>query len=125
VFLRILGSGGLLAVVFVFVPFSWMDAIHRWLGMGDLPDKPIVGYLARWTSAFYAMLGGLFWTLSFDLRRHRSILCYLGGAVTFFALALAVVLALEGMPLWWCVPEGLGNLAFGVVILALSYRIGR
>ena len=124
-FLRLIGSAGLLAVVFVFVPFSWMDAIHRWLGLGELPDRPIVGYLARWTSAFYAMLGGLFWIVSFDLRRHRLVLGYLGGAVIFFALALGVVLALEGMPLWWCVPEGLGNVAFGIVILGLSPRIGR
>ena len=125
VFLRLLGSAGLLAVFFVFVPFSWMDAIHQWLGLGDLPDKPLVGYLARWTSAFYAMLGGLFWMLSFDLRRHRLVLCYVGAAVVFFGAALGVVLALEGMPLWWCLPEGMFNVAFGVMILGLSLRIGR
>jgi hypothetical protein len=28
---------------------------------------PVVGSLARSTSAFYAMLGGLFWIISFDL----------------------------------------------------------
>ncbi len=125
VFLRIIGSAGVLAVVFVFVPFSWMDAIHRRLGLGDLPDKPIVAYLARWTSAFYAMLGGLFWVLSFDLRRYRLVLCYAGGVVVFFAAALCAVLALEGMPLWWCVPEGMFNVVFGIVILGLSLRIKR
>ena len=29
------------------VPYSWMDAIHQGLGMGKLPDAPIVGYLVR------------------------------------------------------------------------------
>ena len=60
-FLRVLGTSSLTAVLFVFAPHSWMDGIHQWLGLGKLPESPVVGYLARSTSAFYAMLGGLFW----------------------------------------------------------------
>ena len=58
-FLRVVGTVALLAVVAVVMPYSWMDAVHQRLGMGKLPPEPIVGYLARSTSAFYAMLGGL------------------------------------------------------------------
>ena len=57
--LRITGCVSLLAAIFVFVPYSWMNAIHQQLGMGELPSNPVVGYLARSTSAFYALLGGL------------------------------------------------------------------
>jgi hypothetical protein len=35
--LRTLGVGSLLALVPVFMPFSWMAAAHRWLGLGELP----------------------------------------------------------------------------------------
>jgi hypothetical protein len=54
------------AAFFVAAPYSWMNAIHQWLGLGVLPDAPVAGYLARSTSAFYAMLGGLLWVLLFD-----------------------------------------------------------
>ena len=46
-----------------------MVAMHADLGLGRLPDAPIVGYLARSTSAFYAIEGGLFWVVSIDLVR--------------------------------------------------------
>jgi hypothetical protein len=124
-FLRVLGSAGLLAIFFVLVPYSWMNAIHEALGMGGLPSEPIVRYLARSTSAFYAAFGGLLWVLSFDPRRYRPALCYVGAATTLFGLMLFGVDMLGGLPLWWSLIEGPGNAAFGIVILCLSYRIGR
>ncbi len=124
-FLRIIGTAAFLALVAVIMPYSWMNAIHQWLGMGQLPAEPIVGYLARSTSAFYALLGGLFWVVSFDLHRHRMVLCYLGIVIVIFGVALLVVDLLEGMPLWWTIGEGPFNIVFGVVILALARRLGR
>ena len=50
VFLRLIAVTTFVAVVFVVAPYSWMNAIHSWLGMGDLPDEPIVGYLSRSSS---------------------------------------------------------------------------
>ena len=124
-FLRIIGTAALLALVAVVMPYSWMNAVHEWLGMGTLPSEPIVGYLARSTSAFYALLGGLFWVASFDLHRHRMVLCYLGIVIVIFGTVLFVVDLLEGMPLWWTIGEGPFNIVFGVVILALARRLGR
>ena len=42
----------LLALPAVFLPQAAMDAIHRSLGLGPLPEGPIVLYLARSLSAF-------------------------------------------------------------------------
>ncbi len=123
-FLRIIGSAALFAVVAVFMPYSWMNSIHKWLGMGELPAEPIVGYLARSTSGFYALLGGLFWLTSFDLHRHRLVLCYLGIVIVIFGMALFIIDLLEGMPLYWGLTEGPVNVGFGIVILVLSSRIG-
>ena len=123
--LRIVGSAALLAVPFVFVPYAGMNAIHAGLGMGQLPDAPVVGYLARSTSAFYAILGGQLRVVSFDLRRHRPVLIYLGAATLLFALALFAVDCFEGMPRWWAVGEGSFNALFGIAILVFSFRIGR
>jgi len=124
VFLRIMGSVALLALVAVVMPYSWMNVTHQWLGMGRLPPEPIVGYLARSTSAFYAMLGGLLWLTSFDLHRHKLILCYLGIVMVIFGVALFVIDLLEGMPLYWCLTEGPINVVLGIVIFMRSYRIG-
>lgn len=122
-FLQISGSVSGLAVFAVVMPYCWMDAIHQWLGMGKLPDEPIVGYLAWSTSAFYAMLGGLLWTASFHLHRNRLVLRYLGAAIIFLGIALFVVDWVEGMPLFWKICEGPITVAFGMVILWLSHRI--
>lgn len=121
-FLRIIGSAALFAIVAVVMPYRWMNVTHKWLGMGELPSQPIVGYLARSTSAFYALLGGLFWLTSFDLHRHRLVLCYLGIVIVIFGAALFIIDLLEDMPLYWSLTEGPINVTFGAVILVLSYR---
>ena len=123
-FLRVMGSVALLALVFVAAPYGWMDAIHQALGMGRLPDEPVVGYLARSTSAFYAVLGGLVWLVSFDLKRYRPVLAYLGATTVVFGLALGVIDWVEGMPRFWKIVEGPIDVAFGIAILWMSRRAG-
>jgi len=124
-FLRIVGSVAMLALIAAVMPYSWMNAIHQWLGLGQLPAEPIVGYLARSASAFYALLGALLWVVSFDLRRHRLILRFLGVAIIVFGIMLLIVDFVEGMPLWWRFWEGPINMAFGTIILILSNRLAR
>jgi hypothetical protein len=120
--LRITGGVSLLAAIFVFVPYSWMNAIHQILGMGELPSNPIVGYLARSTSAFYALLGGLLLVVSRDVRRHRSVLTYLGLAVASFGLVLLFVDSVEGLPLFWRICEGPFVFLLGVAMFYLNRR---
>jgi hypothetical protein len=121
--LRFFGTSSLFATIFVAAPHAWMQDIHAWLGLGELPDTPVVWYLARSTSAFYAVLGGLFWTVSFDLRRHKLVLTYLGAAVTVFGLALFVIDWSEGLPLFWTFWEGPLVTALGLSVSYLSRRI--
>ena len=118
--LRLMGSSSLFALIFVAAPHRWMDSIHSTLGMGALPDTPVVGYLARSTSAFYALLGGLFWVISFDLERHRRVLIYLGAAIISFGVVLFVVDWVEDMPSFWTLWEGPFVMVFGLSILLLS-----
>lgn len=122
-FLRAVGSVSLLAVFAVVMPYAWMNAIHQGLGMGELPGAPIVGYLARSLSGFYALLGGLLWVLSFDVVRYRTVLRYLGVVMVVFGLALLSVDWAEGMPLPWTLGEGPSAVCFGIVILWFSSRM--
>ncbi|MCG8606650.1 hypothetical protein MJD09_16905 [bacterium] len=123
VLLRLIGTSSLFALIFVAAPYSWMNNIHAWLGMGSLPKEPIVGYLARSTSAFYAILGGLFWVVSFDLPRHLTVLTYLGVAFILFGATLFAVDWSEGMPLFWTVWEGPFVVVFGLGFLLLVRSI--
>jgi hypothetical protein len=91
--------------------------------LGTLPDQPIVGYLARTLSAFYALLGGLLWVISFDLHRHRVVLGYLGLAFLAFGATAGWVDFKEGMPWFWRIAEAPVVIVFGCVILWLSLRL--
>lgn len=121
-FLRLIGTASLLALLFVPAPYACMNDIHRLLGMGPLPDAPVVGYLARSTSAFYGLLGGLLWLVSFDLPRYRPLVIYLGASFVVLGLALAVIDTAVGLPHFWRMGEGPLDTAFGVVILALAWK---
>src|SRR5947209_14798980 len=97
----LLGIPGVFALVAVLMPVSWMAAAHRWLGLGEMPDAPVVEYLARSLSAMYAVLGALFLLAASDLERYRPLVRFL--AVTFALLGL-VLLGIDlaaGLPWWW------------------------
>lgn len=121
-FLRVVGVFGLLAIPAVVAPHSWLGAAHAWLGLGEFPSEPIVGYLARSTSAFYAVIGGLCMVLSTDIHRYRPVLCYLGVGALGMAAALFFADLCSGMPLWWTLGEGIGTAALGGIILTMACR---
>ncbi|MCP5118270.1 MAG: hypothetical protein GY953_46240 [bacterium] len=123
VFLRIIGSASLCAVFAVLMPYHSMNVTHEWLGLGELPHEPIVGYLARSTSAFYTLFGALMWIVSFDLSRHRTIIRYLGCAIVLLGVTLLAVDTVEGLPRYWIVFEGPANMAIGGIILYSARRL--
>src|SRR5215470_2941073 len=84
----LLGIPGLFALVAVFMPLSWMDATHRWLGLGEMPTTPVVEYLARSLSAFYALFGAICLVVASDLERYRPVVRFLGVAFVLLGLVL-------------------------------------
>ena len=121
--LRLGGGAMAFALIFVVAPESWMVTIHAALDLGPLPTAPIVGYLARSTSAFYAMFGGLFLLTSFNLLQYRTVLIYLGWATTIFGVSLLGIDWFEGLPLSWTLSEGPLVIPFGLAVLGLSKRL--
>src|SRR5215471_8318119 len=103
-----LGAGGLSALAAVFMPVSWMAATHRWLGLGEMPTGPVVEYLARSLSAFYALVGALCLAVVADLERYRPLVRFLGVAFALMSLVLLGVDVAVGMPWWWTASEGPG-----------------
>jgi len=120
--LRVTGVIMLTALGAVVMPFGWMNSIHQQLGLGALPNVPIVGYLTRSISALYALHGALLIFLAHDVRRYLPVVRFL--AVTdavFGAIMLGIDWAV-GMPLFWTVPEGPSTVAVGLFILWLTAR---
>src|SRR5436189_2903236 len=91
--------------VFAFVPFlmpfRWMAAVHDWLGMGALPDKPIVDYLARYASGFSAFYGVLLLLLMTDVRRYAPVITLQAVAILLLSGGAAFFAWRSGMPSWW------------------------
>src|ERR671927_409654 len=87
-FRYLLGIGSLFALIPVLMPVSWMAATHRWLGLGEMPTGPIVEYLARSLSAFYALVGALCLVVASDLDRYRPLVRFLGLAFALMSVAL-------------------------------------
>ncbi len=118
---RLTGIACLCAIPFVFIPRAWMAAIHEWSGLGPLPDGAIVSYLARATSAFYAMFGGLMLICSFDVRRYRAIITYAAWLGIAYGIIMSVHNALLHMPIDWILGDALTAGPTGVVILILQH----
>ncbi len=120
VFLYVVGGSSLFALVAVVMPFSWMAAVHRWLGLGEMPAGPIVEYLARWLSTFYALLGAIFLVMASDLERYRPLVRFLGVAFTLMSVVALGIDLSAGMPWWWSAIEGPPGLVIGPAIYLLA-----
>jgi hypothetical protein len=120
ILLRCLGGGSLFALLSVVMPFSWMVTIHRWLGLGEMPSGPVVEYLARSVSAFYALFGALFLLVASDLERYLPVVRFLGAALAVVGLILLGVDVAAAMPWWWSVFEGPLWVGFGALIFFLA-----
>jgi hypothetical protein len=118
--LRVIGVVDLLALAAVVVPGRWLALAHAWLGLGEMPAAPIVGYLARSASVLYALHGGLILFISFDVPRYWPLITFLGACAFAHGAVLVAVDLAEGMPVWWAWVEGLGYLALGTLVLGLQ-----
>ncbi len=110
---------GLLAIVAVFMPISWMAKVHEWAGLGEFPASPIVEYLTRSMSALYAAFGGLLLVVSRDVRRNRATVAYMAVIAIVFGIAILGIDLHAGLPLAWVLGEGPPTFLLGVILLAL------
>ncbi len=123
ILLRLSAAMLLVAVVPAVMPWEWMAAIHRWLGLGELPQTPVVGYLARSLSAMYALHGALLLCVSLDVRRYRPIVRFLAAMNIAFGSGLIVLDSAVGLPRWWILGEGPPLIGFGCLLWWLAGRI--
>lgn len=115
----------LLALAPIFFPHSWMAAINRAIGLGELPDTAIVGYLTRSLSALYAYHGALLLYLSLDVRRYLPLIrCLAVVNMVFGALLLSLDIYL-GMPRPWTIGEGPFIIGLSAAIFGIAASLKR
>ncbi len=121
------GVGGicLLALIPLWMPRSWIDAGHRWLGWGEFPVAPIAEYLARSVSALSAFYGGLLVVVSFDVRRYRPVIRYQALAIMLLSASGVVVGGWAGVPRWFVAGDAAVCWAYCVPMLVLVRRVGQ
>jgi hypothetical protein len=113
----------LTALVPVVMPFAWMQAIHHWLGLGELPAGPIIGYLTRSLSLVYAFHGTLLLLVSFDVRRYLPLIKAFAVLGIVFGASLLGLDWAVGLPLSWILSEGPFIIPASVLALWLAGRV--
>ena len=88
------------------MPMAWMQETHRYLGMGDLPEGPIIGYLTRSLALMYAMHGAVVLFLSLDVRRFLPVVKFVAVLTILFGVGMTVLDILVRMPWFWTACEG-------------------
>ena len=114
-----------LAFLTVPLPVESMVSTHRWLGLGDLPQAPVVEYLARSVAAFYGFHGVLLFLLSTDVARYAPIINYIAVMNVLLGLMLVAIDAHAGLPVWWIVFEGPPVVLTGIAIGLLNRAVAR
>jgi hypothetical protein len=119
IFLRIVAIVQMLTFSVVLMPVAWIAAWHVWLGMGVMPDDPVLRYIIRGASFVQGGLGVLVWVISTDVIRYRPLVITIAAICLFAAPAFYFIDATAGMPRSWCIFDFSYCLLAGGVLLAL------
>lgn len=120
--LRLLGFIDLLALIAVVMPLEWMSRINDLCGLETIPESRIFSYLARTTSALYALHGALVLFISADVNRYRPLITFLAIAAIIHGVILLGIDLAVGMPLIWTLLEAPSFAATGILVLWLQRR---
>jgi len=118
--LRLGGSFEILAFVAVVMPRAWMETSHTWLGLGEMPDGPIIMFMIRQASYAYGMHGVSLWIIASDVNRFRLIVRFNGISFLLAAPVFFLIDYHSGMPWYWTISDSLACAFFGAALLWLN-----
>jgi hypothetical protein len=97
-----------------------MEISHAWLGMGQMPDGPLLMFMIRQSSYTYGVHGLSLWLIASDVERFRPFVVFNGIAFLIAAPVFFLTDYNSGMPLWWAVSDPLSCGLLGAALLWLS-----
>ena len=115
----------MLAFIAVAMPRSWMEVSHLWLGLGEMPEGPLIMFMIRQASYTYGMHGVSLWVLASDVDRFRPLVTLNGVSFLLAALVFFLIDYTSGVPLWWTAADTLACALFGAAVLWLGRGSGR
>ena len=118
--LRAMGAVEILAFVAVIMPRSWMETSHAWLGLGVMPDGPIIMFMIRQASYFYGTHGVLLWLMAADVVRFQPLVRFTGWMFLLAAPVFFVIDYTAGMPAFWTATDTVSSAFLGVALLYLT-----
>lgn len=118
--LRLAGAVEILAFIAVVMPRSFMETSHAWLGLGTMPEGPILMFMIRQASYSYGMHGVSLWVLATDVDRFRPLVILNGIAFLLAAPVFFFIDYTSGMPHWWTLGDTASCAFFGAALLALT-----
>jgi hypothetical protein len=118
--LRLTGATEILAFFAVVMPRAWMEASHTWLGLGEMPDGPIIMFMIRQASYAYGMHGVSLWILASDVSRFRKLIVFNGISFLLAGPVFFLIDYYSGMPWFWTIIDSLGCASFGLAALWLT-----
>ena len=119
--LRLTGATEILAFFSVVMPRSWMEVSHSWLGLGEMPEGPIIMFMIRQASYVYGMHGVSLWLLATDVKRYQPLIVFNGISFLLAGLVFFLIDYSAGLPTWWTIVDSFGCASFGVAVLLLSW----
>jgi hypothetical protein len=121
-FVRILAISQIVAFALVIVPNSWIAWLHARLGLGEMPDEVIFGYLLRGAAWCQGAFGIIFWVMATDVVRYRPLIITTAGLYLAAAPSFLFLDSIVGLPWWWSLWDfGVCSTA-GAILLALCVR---
>ena len=120
--LRIAGATEILAFIAVVMPRSWMQIANASVGLGEMPDGPLLMFMIRQASYTYGVHGLSLWLIATDVQRFRPFVVFNGIAFLIAAPVFVLIDLSSGMPLWWTVSDPLSCGFFGAALLLLSRK---
>jgi len=121
--LRLGGAAMLCALIFVFCPFGWMQAIHTRIGIGELAYTPLLSYLIRTLSAMYASMGAILVFISRDVERYRDLIRFLAWLSMLGGAGVTALDAILHLPWLWTMTEGPFTVLLGLVLIILATKM--
>ena len=118
--LRLAGLVEIMAFIAVAMPRSWMAVSHAWLGLGEMPDGPLLMFMIRQASYTYGVHGLFLWLLASDVKRFRPFVVFNGIAFLVAAPIFFLIDTALGLPLWWALSDPGSCGVFGAALLWLS-----
>ncbi len=120
--LRLAGAVEILAFIAVVMPRSWMEIANASVGLGEMPDGPLLMFMIRQASYTYGVHGLSLWLIATDVDRFRPFVVFNGIAFLIAAPVFVLIDLSSGMPLWWTVSDPLSCGFFGAALLLLSRK---